>query len=199
MVADSQALSPRRSLSPKKAKFAALIAEGATQQAAYRAVISPHCTKNTAEVEGSRMALRPEVREEIERIRQASWTDRVLVMQERRALLGDIARKGAKAKPSASDAIAAVREDAILAGERRTDGTQVVVNGDVSVSLVLQSLRGGLAPAIPAAQDARAVPVDVAAVPVGIDEPAARALPAPVVPAPASAPTLALGPLGRVR
>ena len=41
------------------------------------------------------------------------------------------------------DKIAAIREDAILAGERRTDGTQLTIGGDLNIAVVLQSLRSG--------------------------------------------------------
>src|SRR5690606_3726548 len=72
-------------------------------------------------------------------------------------MLADIAEAGWRkrkghAKPA--DAIAAIREDAILAGERRTDGTQVNIAGDVSFTMVLQALRErGAGAAVPAVAD----------------------------------------------
>src|SRR5690606_30646009 len=68
-------------------------------------------------------------------------------------MLADIAEAGwrkrkGNAKPA--DAIAAIREDAILAGERRTDGTQVNVAGDVSFTVVLQALEQAGPPPGPA-------------------------------------------------
>lgn len=200
MVAAAE-LPSKKLLSVKRAKFAALVAEGATQQAAYRLIFSPHCKKSTAEVEGSRIANEPEVLAEIARIRNASWSQRVLVMQERRGLLGDIARKGVKAKPTAGDAIAAIREDAILCGERRTDGTQVNIGGDLNLSLVLQSLRNGATtPALTVTQEAEVLPVLAGAVhsvaPESRDSRSDDGASRRTLSAPASA---ILGPLGRIR
>lgn len=70
-------------------------------------------------------------------------------MNERRRLLAETARKAQKAKPSAADGIAAIREDAILAGERRTDGTQVSVGVAVGLGDVLGGLGGALVTAAP--------------------------------------------------
>lgn len=85
---------------------------------------------------------RPHVAARIAEMRQEAFRDGQMGMSERRAILADTARRTVRAAPSHGDRIAAIREDAILAGERRTDGTQLTIGGDLNLTLVLQSLRG---------------------------------------------------------
>lgn len=66
-------------------------------------------------------------------------------MRERRAFLAKVVRdKRRFLTPDVGQRIAAIREDAILAGERRTDGTQISLSVDVDARSVLASLRSGL-------------------------------------------------------
>lgn len=60
-------------------------------------------------------------------------------MAERRRLLAETARRKIREVPSHSDRIAAIREDAILAGERRTDGLQQTLSANISVGVILNA------------------------------------------------------------
>lgn len=102
------------------------------------------------------------------------------------------------------DRIAAIREDAILAGERRTDGTQINIGGDLNLSVVLQSLRGAAGTVdVPRGTltEARNV-IEVSATGSAVDDRTAELITRPAEPvpvAPAGAVLGPLGPLGRVR
>lgn len=131
-----------RGLSGPQEYFCRLVAfEGLKQTAAYRRAFK--CAQSSAPELSSRLMGKSYIVARIAEMRAQADREGAMAMGERRRLLADVARKGVKAKASAGDAIAAIREDAILAGERRTDGTQVSIAGDVNLTLVLQSLRNG--------------------------------------------------------
>lgn len=128
---------PDRILSVKRQKFAELVAHGCTQGTAFRMVFSPNCTRRTAEVEGSRLALQPAVAALIRETREAGWRASAMSLAERRDLLAGIARKAPATAPTHGERVRAIELDSRLAGDLDAE-TQVSV--DVSVAQVWQAL-----------------------------------------------------------
>lgn len=132
----------KKPISRKKLAFAQAVALGSTLSSAYRQVFSPTCARGTAEAQGCRLGL--ELRSEILRLKAESWSIDAMGMQERRSLLGKIARRGSAAEPTAADSIRAIAEDATLAGERRQDESQANVGVVIDMTQVLAALAGAI-------------------------------------------------------
>lgn len=99
-----------------------------------------------ADVLSYRLMMRPAVKQAIDEAIEQSKADGVLDMRERRGFLARVVRdKRRFPSPDAGTRINAIREDAILAGERRQDGTQVNVGVVVSLGDVLGGLGGAKA------------------------------------------------------
>src|SRR5690606_12857657 len=152
VVADAPVVISRQ-CTAVEAYFARLVAcEGFLPSRAYR--IAWKSQAKDAHAIASRVMARPHVQAKIAELRAAADREAVMDRVRRRRMLADIAEAGwrrrkGSAKPA--DAIAAIREDAILAGERRTDGTQFNIAGDVSFTQVLGALRErGAGAAVPA-------------------------------------------------
>lgn len=113
---------------PKREAFARLVASGEAHYVAYKeAGYCPNGSPRTAQINAARLMARPEVKARVKQLSESASTARMLSTARRREILARIAahEKGWEIAPSYSERIAAAREDAILAGERRTDGTQV--------------------------------------------------------------------------
>lgn len=135
----------KKGLNARCQRFAALLAGGATQAAAYMAVW-PGTKRSTAQTNGCVLAARPDIAAAVRELRELAWADEVMSLRERRALLGQTARSVPKRlKASHSDRIAAIREDSILAGDRQREGAAV------SVSVDVRSIVGALGATIPPA------------------------------------------------
>lgn len=111
---------------------------------------------------GGALEARPEIKERILAIRSISNECAAMAMEERRALLAQTARAEPATAPTHGNRIAAIREDAILAGERQTD---TPVNISLDVAGLLAALSGGAAN-YPADQGPRIVE------PIPTDQPA---------------------------
>lgn len=198
MVAEADAKCKGRTrLSGKEERFCSLIAQGATQAAAYRLAygVAPQRSATLWEL-GSRLAARPAVAARLKSIRTEAHTEDAMVMRQRRFQLAQTALDPRDSgAPSHAERIAAIREDAHLAGERRNDGSQLTLAGDVNLTLVIQSLRSGDLPL--ATQPAMDLPV-VGSGGTAPSEPHKLA-PAGSIPAPAPIFPAILGPLGRVK
>lgn len=200
---EAAASKPERPLRARELAFAEAVALGSSLTAAYKLAIRPHATRRTAEVEGSRLGIK--LRGHIQRLRAESWSQKVLVMQERRALLAETAR-GAKGAPTHADRIRAIAEDATLAGERRQDESQANVGVVIDMSQVLAALAGAIvggsavqqhASARAASQPQRAEPVfDLVASPVAQDETTALAPPVTEIAAPQEMASAGVDPVG---
>lgn len=134
-----------RECTPREAEYARLRAAGASQGAAYMRAYGHEAKGRSSAMRkrGLELERRPQVRAKMQVLADAADANLVLDMRQRRELLADTARRKIKGAPTHGDRIAAVREDAILAGERRTDGTQLTIGGEINIALVLQSLREG--------------------------------------------------------
>lgn len=103
-----------------------------------------HYTGKNSDFLAVKLMRRQAVRDVIQETIEATKADGALSMAERRGFLAKVVRdKRRFDAPDAGTRINALREDAILAGERRTDGTQLTIGGDLNIALVLQSLRNG--------------------------------------------------------
>lgn len=122
-------------------RFACLIAAGSTQAEAYRLVYG---ASRWPDKRGAEIANRPQVRARVEELRRKAAEGVVLDMRRRRETLARIAEHtgGWGEAPGYGERIAAIREDAILAGERRTDGTQINIGVQVTAPVILAALRG---------------------------------------------------------
>lgn len=152
MVAQVDSVGKGRQCSGAEEYFCRLIAyEGRKPTQAYRMAWRGH--KDSAHDLAPRVMARPHVQARIAEMREAANREGLMQMAERRALLADIARRKIKAAPSHGERIAAIREDATLAGERNE---QVSISGEVSVRACLlalsldgSSLTAGASPAGP--------------------------------------------------
>lgn len=127
-----------RGLSGPEEYFCRLIAyEGKTQTAAYR--IAYKCAEKSAPELASRRMSRPHIQSRIRELKRLAASEAAMTMSLRREVLGKIAlhKSGWRAAPSYQDRIAAIREDATLAGERLEQST---VTGDITLTAVLRAL-----------------------------------------------------------
>lgn len=133
-----------RQLTATEEYFCRLVAcEGRKPTQAYRIAWKGH--KDSAHDLAPRVMARPHVQAKIAELRARAESEAIMDLRERRKLLADTARSvPANVKASHSDRIAAIREDAILAGERRADGSQVSLTLDISIGAIIGALRGGL-------------------------------------------------------
>lgn len=190
----------------REAGYSSSYAEKIQTNNAYKLSYAPEVRARIAEIKAMaahkdaltmqerRLALAAIVRTPATRFLRTDWSDDAEVQK-----LGPAAQaiKGIKVKSYANDSgvtvseadldlydkIAAIREDAILAGERRSDGTQLSLSVEVNVGTVIGALRSSQA------QAPRVVDVDE----VGQVDPAASS--------PVEArrqPCEVIGPLGRV-
>lgn len=146
---------------PPEEAFCRLLAfEGTPPARAYRIVW--RCAVGAGKTGAYRVLTRPHVRERLKELQHQAMIEAAKTLPQRREALAKIVDAGttphALKRAHPSDAINAIREDAILAGERRTDGTQVNISAEISINQVLAHLRGGEVEA-KSVQDA--TPVDV--------------------------------------
>ena len=152
MVASAEPVAKGRTLTGPEDTFCRLIAcQGMHSSRAYR--IAWKTDAKSSKDLCSRVLARPHVAAKIAELRARADMEAVMSMNERRRLLAETARK-AKGTPTHADRIRAIAEDATLAGERRSDATQVNIAVAVSLGDILGSL-GGVSPV-------EAVPVSVA-------------------------------------
>lgn len=140
---DSLVSKGKRLTGPEEVFCRLIACEGKNQTTAYR--LAWKTSANTARALAVRVMSRPHVLARIDELRAKVIAEGIGNMQERRKHLWDKIRAKAEGKPSHSDQINAIREDAILAGERRQDGSQVNVGVVVSLGDVLGGLGGAKA------------------------------------------------------
>lgn len=136
-------VSRRQLLNAKEADFVReFIATGGNAAEAYRRAYQ--YKGRHADMLAVRVTKRAKVREAIEEMGREARESMHLDMKARRGLLARIARheEGWNEAPSYTERVAAIREDAHLAGERRNDGTQINIGGDVNLTTVLAAVRG---------------------------------------------------------
>lgn len=122
-----------RSCSPVEAYFCRLVAcEGFKPTRAYR--IAWKSKANQAHDLAHRVMSRPHVQARIRELQEQADREAMLRRDERRALLADTARRRIREAPSHSERTAAIREDAILAGER-VERAQMSAQVDVRAAL----------------------------------------------------------------
>lgn len=153
MVAEAVAVVKRRGCTGAEEAFCRLIAfDGKKPTQAYRTVWGGKYADRMA----FRVMARQHVIDRIEEMRAMALRRGLLRMEERRALLAETARAvPKKLKATHTERIAAIREDAHLAGERRTDGGTVTIAAHLSAGVILDSL--GALPIVPADQPTDAV------------------------------------------
>jgi len=125
-----------KELTGPEAYFARLIAcDGFTPTRAYRIAWKSDAVR--AKDIAPRVLARERVAAKIRELKAQADRDGMLRLNERRALLADTARRFIRVAPSHGDRIAAIREDAILAGERNEQST---ITADVSLTAVLRAI-----------------------------------------------------------
>lgn len=98
-----------------------------------------HVKKETLAKRGSNLERQPEIRARMLELRAMANDLAVLNMAERRALLAQTARAEPSTPPTYGNIISAIREDAILAGERKVEGQASV---SIDLSNVLLAISG---------------------------------------------------------
>lgn len=107
---------PTRRLTIRQLEFAAVIATGAAQAEAYRKVYErPDLTNQTAAERSSRLAADPRVRAEVARIRAKSERKKLLTLNDRLAILAEIAQD---AKTKAHDKTRAIDVYSRISGDQ---------------------------------------------------------------------------------
>lgn len=114
-----------------------MVAQGLTGAAAYRAAYE--YKGRHSDMLAARAMARPHIREMLTEMREAGKAEGAMSMADRRNLLARIGKHkaGWRAAPTYTERIAAIREDATLAGERNE---QVSISGEVSVRACLVAL-----------------------------------------------------------
>jgi len=139
MVAVQEPVAKGRFLTGPEDTFCRLIAcQGLHSGRAYR--IAWKTDAKSSKDLAPRVLARPHVAARIAELRAQVDRDAVMSLNERRRLLADTAKREIKVAPSHGERIAAIREDSILAGERRADGSVQVAVG-VDLGGLIASLR----------------------------------------------------------
>lgn len=125
-----------------------------------------HYTGKNSDFLAVKIMRRPAVKMAIAEAIEQTRADGVLEMRERRRLLADTARRKIREAPSHAERINAIREDAILAGERRPDGSQIAVGVSVTLGDVLAGLGSSLVVATDAPVSAAERPPESSDAPV---------------------------------
>lgn len=138
MVAVAEVIESK-SCSGPEAYFCRLIAtEGLRPSRAYTVAWKTK-TENAAML-AARVLARPHVASKLAELQAQADSEALLRRDERRAILADTARRTVRAAPSHSERIAAIREDAVLAGERTE---RVLGSVDIGLSAIIVALSAG--------------------------------------------------------
>lgn len=122
-------------------RFAQLIAQGETNRAAYLSAGYSTASETVADSNAARLLADARVKALVLALRQEQWRASCLQNSERRSILGKIARMDPAGKPTHGQVVQAIREDAILAGERQADNA-VALQVNLAIGEAISALGG---------------------------------------------------------